>query len=256
MTESEKILELKNINKSFQNYRVFQDLNLKITKGEISCLLGPSGSGKTTLFRIAAGLEKADSGQIIKNNSPRFAYVFQSPRLLPWKTAEENLIFVQKNYNLENKKKLRKLLFELADLKNFRKSYPHELSGGMQQRLEFIRAFAVKPDLVFLDEPFKSLDMKTKVNLRKLLSVIQKETGISIFLITHDPEEAVLLADQINILDAGGGGIIEKIEIKKLRANRKISDPDLYQKYEKIMDVFNVLVSDFDYSAAEMKKLF
>ena len=256
MTESEIILKLKDINKSFQNYKVFQGLNLEIKRGEISCLLGPSGSGKTTLFRIAAGLEKADGGEVIKNNSPRFAYVFQTPRLLPWKTAEENLIFVQKNYNLKYRDELRKLLFELAGLKDFKNSYPHELSGGMQQRLEFIRAFAIKPDLVFLDEPFKSLDMKTKVNLRKLLSVIQKETGKTIFLITHDPEEALLLADSINILDTGGGNIVEKFKIEKSREKRKISDPDLYQKFEKIMDVFNVLVSDFDYSAEKMKKLF
>jgi len=153
MTKIRKILELKNINKSFQGLKVLQDLNLEINKGEIGCLLGPSGSGKTTLFRIASGLEAADSGQIIKNNNPRFSYVFQSPRLLPWKTAEENLIFVQKNYGLEKEAQLRDLLFNLSGLAQFKDAYPHELSGGMQQRLELIRAFAVKPDLVFLDEP-------------------------------------------------------------------------------------------------------
>lgn len=256
MTESKKILELKNISKSFQDLKVLQNLNLEINEGEICCLLGPSGSGKTTLFRIASGLAAADSGQIIKKNNPRFAYVFQSPRLLPWKTAEENLVFVQKNYGLEKEAKLRKLLFKLSGLAEFKDAYPHELSGGMQQRLELIRAFAVKPDLVFLDEPFKSLDMKTRVNLRKLISLIQAESGIAIFLITHDPEEALLLADRIYILAAETKGIKKEIKIDQARDKRKISDPELYQELENIMDIFTDLVSDLEYAAEDIKNLF
>lgn len=256
MTKKKQILKLKNINKSFQDLSVLKDLDLEINQGEICCLLGPSGSGKTTLFRIAAGLAKADSGEIIKANNPRFAFVFQSPRLLPWKTAEENLIFVQKNYGLESAINLRDLLFRLSKLEEFKAAYPHELSGGMQQRLELIRAFAVKPDLVFLDEPFKSLDMKTRMNLRKLITLIQAETGITLFLITHDPEEALLLADRIYIMAAEKQGIIKEIEIKKAREERKISDPELYQHLEKIMEIFSDLVSDLEDAGEEIKKLF
>lgn len=256
MNEKSTMLKLENINKSFQDLLVFEDLNLKVNRGEICCLLGPSGSGKTTLFRIASGLEKADSGRIIRNDDPRFAYVFQSPRLLPWKTAEENLIFVQKNYGLESEKKLRDLLFRLSRLEEFKTAYPHELSGGMQQRLELIRAFAVKPDLVFLDEPFKSLDMKTIMNLRKLITLIQAETGITLFLITHDPEEALLLADRIYILSAENSGIIKEIKIEQPRENRKISDSELYQHLENIMDIFSDLVSDLEDAGEEIKKIF
>ncbi|MFW5897464.1 MAG: ABC transporter ATP-binding protein [Halanaerobium sp.] len=256
MTEIKNILELKNINKSFQGLKVLQNLNLEIKKGEICCLLGPSGSGKTTLFRIASGLAAADSGQIIKKKDLRFAYVFQSPRLLPWKTAEENLIFVQKNYGLEKEAELRDLLFKLSGLAQFKNAYPHELSGGMQQRLELIRAFAVRPDLVFLDEPFKSLDMKTRVNLRKLISLIQAESGITIFLITHDPEEALLLADRIYILAAEVKGIKKEIKIEQARDNRKIADPELYQELENIMAIFTDLVSDLEYAAEDIKNLF
>jgi NitT/TauT family transport system ATP-binding protein len=256
MTKNQKILKLKHINKSFQNLTVLKNLNLEISQGEICCLLGPSGSGKTTLFRIAAGLEKADSGQIIKNNDPRFAFVFQSPRLLPWKSAEENLIFVQKNYCLESEEDLRDLLFRLSKLEEFKKAYPDELSGGMQQRLELIRAFAVKPDLVFLDEPFKSLDMKTRMNLRKLITLIQAKTGITLFLITHDPEEALLLADRIYIMAAENHGIIKEIKIDQLREKRKISNPELYQQLENIMDIFSDLVSDLEDAGEEIKRLF
>lgn len=256
MNKNQPILVLKNINKSFQNLTVLEDLNLKINQGEICCLLGPSGSGKTTLFRIASGLEAADSGQIIKNNDPRFAYVFQTPRLLPWKSAEENLIFVQKNYGLESEKELRDLLFKLAGLEDFKTAYPHELSGGMQQRLELIRAFAVKPDLIFLDEPFKSLDMKTIINLRKLINLIQAETGITLFLITHDPEEALLLADRIYIMAAEDSGIIKEIKIEQSREKRKISDSQLYQHLENIMEIFSDLVSDLEDAGEEIKRIF
>ncbi|MFW5686854.1 MAG: ABC transporter ATP-binding protein [Halanaerobium sp.] len=256
MTKSSKILELKNINKSYQNLKVLENLSLKINGGEICCLLGPSGSGKTTLFRIASGLEKADSGQIKTADDLRFAYVFQNPRLLPWKTAAENLIFVQKNYGLAAESELRDLLFKLSGLENFKDAYPDELSGGMQQRLELIRAFAVKPDLVFLDEPFKSLDMKTRVNLRKLISLIQAESGITVFLITHDPEEALLLADRIYILSAEAKGIKKEIKVERPREERKINDPDIYQKLENIMQIFTGLVSDLEYAAGDIKKLF
>lgn len=256
MDKQDKILELKNINKSFRELTVLKDLSMDVYQGEICCLLGPSGSGKTTLFRIASGLETADKGEIIKRNNPRFSYVFQSPRLLPWKTAEENLVFVQQNYGLENNIELRDLLFKLSGLDKFRNSYPHELSGGMQQRLELIRAFSVRPDLVFLDEPFKSLDMKTKYNLRRLITLIQKESGITLFLITHDPEEALLLADRIYILAGEGEGIKKEIIVEKERAERKIADPDIYQKLESIMDIFTVLVEDLDYAAEELKNVF
>lgn len=256
MTAANKILKLRDINKSYQGLKVLQDLNLDVNAGEICCLLGPSGSGKTTIFRIASGLEKEDSGQVIKNSSSRFAYVFQNPRLLPWKTALENLIFVQKNYGMESESGLRNLLFELSGLINFKDAYPHELSGGMQQRLELIRAFSVRPDLVFLDEPFKSLDMKMKINLRKLISLIQAESGITIFLITHDPEEALLLADRIYILAAKAEGIKEEIIITKQRKNRTIADPELYQELENIMEIFTVLVSDLDYASRDIKKHF
>jgi NitT/TauT family transport system ATP-binding protein len=256
MNKDQPILELKNITKSFQDLNVLKDLNLKINQGEICCLLGPSGSGKTTLFRIASGLAEADSGHIIKNNNPRFAYVFQSPRLLPWKSAEENLIFVQKNYGLESEKELRDLLFRLSGLEEFKTAYPHELSGGMQQRLELIRAFAVKPDLIFLDEPFKSLDMKTIMNLRKLITLIQAETEITLFLITHDPEEALLLADRIYIMAAENSGIINEIKVKQPREKRKISDPELYQQLENIMEIFSDLVSDLEDAGEAIKRIF
>lgn len=252
-----KILELKNINKGYEGFQVLKDLNLDIFSGEITCLLGPSGSGKTTIFKIASNLEKPDSGKIIRDKDLRLGYVFQEPRLLPWKTASENLDFVQQNFLEKNEaEKIKKLLFNLSNLNKFRNNYPDELSGGMKQRLELIRAFSIKPDLVFMDEPFKSLDTKTKYNLRKLITVIQRESSISLFLITHDPEEAILLADKIYILAGAESGIKEEIIIDKKRENRKISDPDIYNILDKILNTFTGLVKDLDFKREEIRSSF
>ncbi|MGM0601971.1 MAG: ABC transporter ATP-binding protein [Bacillota bacterium] len=252
-----KIIELKKVSKSYDNYPVLKELNMEIFSGEITCLLGPSGSGKTTIFRIASGLEKADSGEVIRDRSLRTGYVFQEARLLPWKTVSDNLAFIQQNFlNNNEAQELRKLLIELADLHKFEDNYPHELSGGMKQRLELIRAFSIKPDLIFMDEPFKSLDTKTRYNLQKLINVIQEESSISIFLITHDPEEAVLLADKIYILAGEGRGIKEKIIIEKERKNRKISDPDIYKILEKILNTFTGLVKDLDFKREVIRSSF
>ncbi len=251
-----KVLELKNISKSYADLTVLKDFNLTVYNREISCLLGPSGSGKTTVFRAASGLEEVDSGEVLIEDSVRSAFVFQEPRLLPWKTAEENLIFVQQNYELEDKAELRELLFNLSGLSEFKKSYPHQLSGGMKQRLELIRALSIKPDLVFLDEPFKSLDMKTKYNLRKLITAIHRETEITIFLITHDPEEALLLGDRVYILAGEGEGIKREIEISKSRKDRKIGDPDIYNMLEEIMAVFTDLVPEFDYQTKKLRDIY
>lgn len=256
MNKKEVILELKNINKSYEELTVLNNFNLKVYDGEITCLLGPSGSGKTTVFRTSSGLESIDSGKITKKDNIRSSFVFQEPRLLPWKTAEENLEFVQQNYDIENAKELRDLLFQLSGLSDFKKSYPHQLSGGMKQRLELIRAFSIKADLVFLDEPFKSLDMKTKYNLRKLISAVHRETSVTLFLITHDPEEALLLGDRVYILAGKGEGIKKEISIDKPRSQRKIGDPALFGMLEEIMEVFTDLVAEFDDQTKKLRELY
>ncbi len=256
MNNKEVILELKNINKNYAELTVLNNLNFKVYGGEITCLLGPSGSGKTTVFRAASGLESIDSGEIKKKDNVRNAFVFQEPRLLPWKTAEENLKFVQQNYDIENAAELRDLLFQLSGLSDFKNSYPHQLSGGMRQRLELIRAFSIKADLVFLDEPFKSLDMKTKYNLRKLISALHRETSVTLFLITHDPEEALLLGDRVYILAGKGEGIKKEIKIDKPRSQRKIGDSDIFKMLEEIMEVFTDLVEDFDDQTKRLRELY
>ncbi len=244
---SEDLLKLQNIKKSFNNYLVLDDISINLKKAEIVSLLGPSGSGKTTLFRIAAGLVKPDTGQVILANKIRKSFVFQEPRLLPWKTVSENLRFVQDNYScLDRAEELRNSLLKASGLYDFKESFPAELSGGMKQRLELIRALAIKPDLIFMDEPFKSVDTRTRINLMKLLSVIQAETKISILMITHNPEEAVLLADRIYVLSDKTGKIIKKFQINQPRSKRNIRNNDLYDTINEINQIFKSLIGEMD----------
>ena len=242
----ETVIEFKNINKNFGELKVLENTSFQVNKGEIVCLLGPSGSGKSTLFKLAAGLIEQDSGQINIKNNLRKSYIFQSPRLLPWKTVEENLTFVQENYLIKKRaKKIREKLLKLNGLDDFKKNYPDQLSGGMKQRLEIIRGLSIWPDLLLMDEPFKSIDTQLKFNLRKMLLRFYEQMNLTALLITHDPEEAVLLADKIFILSGKPASIKKEFEINKPQENRKISNDNLYNIIQEIVSIFMEIVEDY-----------
>ncbi|MCF8000914.1 MAG: ABC transporter ATP-binding protein [Halanaerobiales bacterium] len=244
-----KILELKNIYKSFDDLKVLDDVSLHINRGEIVTLLGPSGSGKTTLFKIAAGLIKQDQGNIFYDESLRQGYVFQEPRLLPWRTIEDNFRFVQKNY-LEPKKakSVRNSLLKLTNLEQTLKSYPAELSGGMKQRIEILKAISIKPNFLIMDEPLKSVDTQTVVNLRNLLLRLHIERNIDIFMITHDPEEAALMSDRIYVLSDKPGVIKKEFVINSKKENRTLKDDEIYSTIDEIIDIFMELVEDYQWN--------
>ncbi len=241
-----KAIEFKNIKKSYGNLTVVDNRSFEVNEGEITCLLGPSGSGKTTIYKLAAGLIRPEQGEINYKKGLRSAYVFQSPRLLPWKTVEENIIFAQENYlNKDKAKKIRDELLELNGLGDFKDSYPAQLSGGMKQRVEIIRALAIWPDLLLLDEPFKSVDTQLKLNLRKMLLRFYEEMNLTVLLITHDPEEAVLLADKIYILGDKGANIKKEFSINQKQEKRKLSDNKLYDIVQEIISIFMEIVDDY-----------
>ncbi|MCF8008330.1 MAG: ABC transporter ATP-binding protein [Halanaerobiales bacterium] len=242
------LLKVKNINKSYGDLKVLQDVSLKINKGEIVTLLGPSGSGKTTLFKIAAGLIKQDEGEVIVDKSSRIGYVFQEPRLLPWRKIKENFNFVQRNFmSKEQAKKLMAELLKLTNLENIIDSYPEKLSGGMKQRVEILKALSINPNLLIMDEPLKSVDTQTEVNLRKMLLNIHTKKNIDIFMITHDPEEAALLSDRIYVLSDRPGKIVKEFKIDKDKEDRTLKDDQVYDTINEIIDIFMELVKDYNW---------
>ena len=196
-------------------------VDLEIGEKEFVCVVGPSGCGKTTLLNILAGLEEATSGeatidgQLIHGPSAERGIVFQQYALFPWLTVEKNVSF---GLNIKGLSKgeiaeTTNRYIEMVGLKDFRKSYPKELSGGMKQRVAIARAFAMNPKLMLLDEPFGALDAQTRAQLQGDLLLAWENEHKTCFFITHDVEEAVLLAQRVVIMSARPGRIKRIVDI-------------------------------------------
>ncbi|MBP1563176.1 MAG: sulfate ABC transporter ATP-binding protein [Oscillospiraceae bacterium] len=207
-------IELKNINKTFGDFKASDDVSFGIEKGKLIGLLGPSGSGKTTILRILAGLEKQDSGDIFidgknVNNLPAnergIGFVFQNYALFPFKTVYDNIAYglkVQKKDKAFIKNRVSELL-DLVGLPGLEKRYPDQLSGGQRQRIALARALAPEPELLLLDEPFAAIDAKVRKELRSWLRETIDKVGITSIFVTHDQDEAVEVADEIIITNKG-----------------------------------------------------
>jgi len=197
-----KTFPLKTQNKQSENL-IFKNLNFIIKKSQFVSIFGPSGCGKTTLLNIISGLDKDFDGSIQTLNSEtnpnkNLSYMFQAPRLFPWLTAIENVKFP-----IKKKKNCEKIAFEFIKkigLEKYKNQYPNRLSGGMQRRIALARAFAPNPNILLLDEPFISIDIKIANSLRKLLIKLWKKNKPIIIFVTHDLDEAIELADRICFL--------------------------------------------------------
>lgn len=199
-----------------------RDLRFSVKPGEFVCVLGPSGCGKTTLLNIIAGLDGDFSGQINGGGSPNLTspvigYVFQTPRLLPWRTVAENIQLVLRP---EQDTGIVDELLTMTGLSQFRDAYPERLSVGMSRRVALVRAFAVEPDLLLMDEPFVSLDEATAQKLRQMLLDIWQRRPTTVLFVTHDTREAVLLADRIIKLTASPGTVDKIIAVDVPRQQR------------------------------------
>lgn len=207
-------VELKNIDKSFGDFKASNNVSFGIEQGKLIGLLGPSGSGKTTILRMIAGLETPDSGDIIINGikvndiepgKRGIGFVFQSYALFRHMTVYDNIAFglvVQKASKQDIHKKVTELI-ELIGLKGLEKRYPGQLSGGQRQRVAFARALAPNPQLLLLDEPFAAIDAKVRKELRRWLKETITKLGITSIFVTHDQDEAVEVADEIIITNKG-----------------------------------------------------
>lgn len=207
-------VELKNINKTFGDYKASDNVNFGIEKGKLIGLLGPSGSGKTTILRMIAGLENPDSGEIVidgkvVNDIPAskrgIGFVFQNYALFRYMTVFDNIAFglkIQKKSNKFIKERVNELV-KLIGLEGLEKRYPSQLSGGQKQRVAFARALAPNPNLLLLDEPFAAIDAKVRQELRSWLKDMIERLGVTSIFVTHDQSEAIEVADEIIITNKG-----------------------------------------------------
>lgn len=201
------------------NVAAAEDISLEIGNGEFAAILGPSGCGKTTLLNMVAGFIPPTRGEILLNGrriqgpGPDRGVVFQSFALFPWKTVLDNVGFGLKmrGVSKEERDRVAREYIALIGLEGFENRYPHELSGGMQQRVGVARVLANKPDLMLMDEPFASVDAQTRMTLQEELTRIWEARQPTILFVTHDVEEAVFLANRVVVLTPRPGRVRETV---------------------------------------------
>lgn len=218
-----EILKIENLTKTYRSYSeertVLRNISLIIDKGEFLCILGPSGCGKSTLIRCIAGFERFEGnviadGKNVKRPGIDRMMVFQDfNQLYPWKTVEKNIQYPLKLQGIKDKKQLKEIsddALRKVDLDGKQKNYPHELSGGMKQRVAIAKALALKSDIILMDEPFAALDAMTRNKLQDELSLIHSQSQITVIFITHNIQEALTLGTRILVMDRNGNIIIDE----------------------------------------------
>jgi ABC-type nitrate/sulfonate/bicarbonate transport system ATPase subunit len=219
---------------------VVSGISFTVDDGRTLAIVGPSGCGKSTLMRILAGFDRPDAGSVridgvVRNgSSPRGIMISQLGSVFPWQTVQQNLVFGQNQGTREQKAALADHYIELVGLKGFEKSYPHELSGGMLKRVELARALVVKPEILYMDEPFSALDALMSLRMQnELLRILEKERHTMV-LITHDVEEAIHLADQVLVLSQRPATIQARFEVP-FPHPRRLASPEAQALKESIL---------------------
>ncbi|MFC9872794.1 ABC transporter ATP-binding protein [Nocardia salmonicida] len=227
MTGTPAKLALRSVSKQFavrgsdEKFTAIEDISIEVEAGEFLVLVGPSGSGKSTLLDLLGGLSKPSSGQILLDGAPITGpgldrgVVFQQYALLPWRTARANIQFglEAKGIARKERKAIAEHYLELVGLAGFGDRYPHELSGGMKQRVAIARSLAFDPEVLLMDEPFAALDAQTRESLQDELLRIWRTTGKTILFITHGIDEAVYLGQRVAVLTSRPGRVKAVIDI-------------------------------------------
>jgi NitT/TauT family transport system ATP-binding protein len=242
------MLTVENLNKTYVSQgsatSALVDINLRIEEGEFVCLLGPSGCGKSTLLKIIAGLIPATSGRITINGKPvsgpgpERAVVFQDYALFPWMTVRDNVEFGLEARKLPaiERREVSKRLLKVVGLSDFAERFPHQLSGGMKQRVSIARALAVDPSLLLMDEPFGALDAQTRQLLQDELLRIWREYRKTVVFVTHSIEEAIYLSDRIVVMTARPGRVKQVVMIPETRP-RDMASIDMNQRQREVRAV-------------------
>lgn len=243
-TATDAIIEVSGLHKVYGgNVTALKDINLEFNRGELTSLLGPSGCGKTTLLKIIAGLLEPTAGEVHVNGrpvtgpGPERAFVFQDFALMPWATVLRNAAFgleLQGVSRAEREDRARHYVQEVG-LSGFEDKYPHELSGGMRQRVGLARALAVEADVLLMDEPFSAVDEQTRRKFQEDLIRLREVEQKTFILVTHSIEEAVYLSDSIVMLSPRPGRLnrIVKPEIDRS------GDPDLIRRNSEYLDLID-----------------
>jgi len=230
---TDSIIKIENVFKEYKvpdgkNVKALNDVSLEVSRNEFVCLVGPSGCGKTTLLNIVAGLEPFDSGKVTMHGEgiigpgPERGVIFQQYALFPWMTVRKNIEYGMKflrnpngsiRFDEKKKREIAEYYIKMVNLSGFEDSYPKALSGGMKQRVAIARAYAQSPEVLLMDEPFGALDAQTRAQLQEDLLHTWQEEKKTVIFITHDVDEAVLLATRVVILSARPGRIKEIVDI-------------------------------------------
>lgn len=231
-------IKVESIRKGFASngsaLQVVDDVSFEVGDGEFVAIVGPSGCGKTTLMNMIVGFTQPDSGAILIDGTPRTEpnakgiLISQQGSIFPWLTVQQNLMFGLNDHAESDKKGVADHYAAMVGLKGFEASYPHELSGGMLKRAEIARALAVKPEILYMDEPFSALDALTNLRMRNELLRVLTEERHTVMLITHDVEEAIHLADRIMVLSPRPTRIQATYNVD-LPHPRKLTSPEVQE---------------------------
>jgi ABC-type nitrate/sulfonate/bicarbonate transport system ATPase subunit len=242
-------IAVKDLTKSFATdqglLQVVNGVSFEVADGEFVAIVGPSGCGKSTLMNIIAGFDRPDQGSVTvegatgKGPSAKGILISQQGSVFPWLTVQQNLMFGLNGHAPRDKEDLADHYADIVGLKGFEKSYPHELSGGMLKRVELARALVVKPEILYMDEPFSALDALMSLRMRKELLRILTVERHTVVLITHDVEEAIHLADRIFVLSARPTRIQATFAVP-FEHPRKISSPEVQALREAILRELSV----------------
>ncbi|WP_180123560.1 ABC transporter ATP-binding protein [Acinetobacter sp. YH12097] len=263
------LLEAKKLTQSFKHGKtertILNQLDLKIHKREFICVIGPSGCGKSTFSRIVAGLDPYSSGELlvdgqaIEGPSPERGMVFQGYTLFPWKTVKENVMFgpLMKGASNASAESSAREWIDIIGLEKYQDQYPHQLSGGMKQRVAIARALVNEPKILLMDEPFGALDPHTRQKMQKHLMDLWQNIDITIIFVTHDMDEAILLADRIVALKANPGEIKEIIEVDLPRPRNPelMLSPEFKQLRERVDFLVHAQEDELDPAMENLPKI-